>query len=339
MSAVRAVLSRAAERGPGGRRPARDHALRAATTVGVLAAAVLGFLCYHRLSWTVAASSDGAANALQARDMLQGNWLLRGWLVSDVSFYTTELPEYMLVELTRTLGPDVIHVSGAITYTLLVLTAGLLARGRARGGDGLARGPGEPDGDRRPGTGVVRGRPGARPGSRGRRLRLRLLAVLGPARRRGPDRRRADGGDRGQPGGLPAQHRTGNRAPVPPSQELAGWLVAHHLSYGLAGPEANITTVDSGGQVQLAMVIADGPSRVRPFWYQMKASWYDPRLHYADFLVTEIPGGNFDTVPPRVADRTFGPPAAVYHFLSGYTVMVWHRNLLARVEPLQRTLP
>ena len=72
------------------------------------------------------AASAGAANALQAWDMLHGNLLLRGWTVSDVSFYTTELPEYMGVELIRGLGSDVVHVA-ALTYTLLVLLAGLLA--------------------------------------------------------------------------------------------------------------------------------------------------------------------------------------------------------------------
>ncbi len=47
------------------------------------------FLGYLRVSWTVAATADGAAQALQARDMLAGNWLLHGWTLSDVSFYTT----------------------------------------------------------------------------------------------------------------------------------------------------------------------------------------------------------------------------------------------------------
>ena len=71
--------------------------------------------------------------------MLHGNWLLRGWTVGDVSYYTTELPEYMLVELIRGLGPDVIHVAAAVTYTLLVLLAGLLAKGRATGREGVVR--------------------------------------------------------------------------------------------------------------------------------------------------------------------------------------------------------
>jgi hypothetical protein len=73
-----------------------------------------------------AATSDGAAQALQARDMLAGNWLLHGWTLSDVSFYPTELAEYVLVELIHPLGTGVIHVAAAATYTLLVLSALLL---------------------------------------------------------------------------------------------------------------------------------------------------------------------------------------------------------------------
>ena len=71
--------------------------------------------------------------------MLHGNPLLRGWWTSDVSFYTTELPEYALVVAARGLSPDVVHICGALTYTLTVALAGLLARGRATGEAGLRR--------------------------------------------------------------------------------------------------------------------------------------------------------------------------------------------------------
>ena len=112
----------------------------AVALAAVTLAAGLLFLGYLRVSWTVAATSDGAAQALQARDMLAGNWLLHGWTLSDVSFYTTELPEYVLVELVRPFGAGFIHVAAAVTYTLLVLAACWLARGRARGMEGLVRG-------------------------------------------------------------------------------------------------------------------------------------------------------------------------------------------------------
>ena len=107
--------------------------------VGLAAAGVALYLCYLALSRTEEVTSDGASNALQAWAMLHGNPLLRGWTVTDVSFYTTELPEYMIVEWVRGLNADVLHASAAITYTLVVLTAGLLGRGRAKGREGMVR--------------------------------------------------------------------------------------------------------------------------------------------------------------------------------------------------------
>ena len=104
----------------------------------VLAAAVL-FFCYWRQSLAVPLSSDGSGNVLQAWAMLHGNLLLHGWWVSDVSFWTTELPQYMLIEAPARLGPWVVHAAAAMTYTLLVLLAALLARGSARGPAGWAR--------------------------------------------------------------------------------------------------------------------------------------------------------------------------------------------------------
>ncbi len=112
---------------------------RLSATALLLAAGGLLFLCYLRLSLSAPENSDGAANALQAWDLLHGNLLLHGWVLSDVSFYTTELPEYALLEAFRGLGAQVVNVAGALTYTLLVLAAALLAKGRATGGEGWVR--------------------------------------------------------------------------------------------------------------------------------------------------------------------------------------------------------
>ncbi len=120
--------------GPGRRRRARWF-----WVAGSVVVAVVLFVAYLRLSRTYAATSDGADQALQGWDMLHGNVLLHGWTMGDVTYYTTEIPEYALVELFRGLRGDVVHIAGAITYTLLVLTAGLLARGRATGREGLIR--------------------------------------------------------------------------------------------------------------------------------------------------------------------------------------------------------
>jgi hypothetical protein len=114
----------------------RPRLLRAG---GLLLAAAGLFILYFRQSRVASFNSDGAAQVLQAQDMLHGNLLLRGWWTGDVSFYTTELPEYMLVDLVRGLRPDVVHICGALTYTLTVLLAALLARGRAKGLAGVVR--------------------------------------------------------------------------------------------------------------------------------------------------------------------------------------------------------
>jgi hypothetical protein len=120
------VTTRAAVRPPGTARTRTRAIWRPA--VVVLAAAGLVALYWHQ-SQSVPPSSDGASNVLQAWAMLHGNLLLHGWRVSDVSFYTTELPQYALIESVLGLGAWVVHAGAAMTYTLLVLLAAVLARG------------------------------------------------------------------------------------------------------------------------------------------------------------------------------------------------------------------
>jgi hypothetical protein len=109
------------------------------TRAAFVAAGISLFIAYLGQARTMPTMSDGASQALQAWAMLHGNLLLHGWSLSDVSFYTTELPEYMLVELIRGLTPDVVHIAAALTYTLLVLLSGLLAKGTATGREGMIR--------------------------------------------------------------------------------------------------------------------------------------------------------------------------------------------------------
>jgi len=97
------------------------------------------FTCYWRQSQVTEVTSDGASVALQAWSMLHGNLLLHGWDLSDVSFYTTEIPQYLLIELVTGLGPWVVHIAAASTYTLLVLLAAAVAKGGTHGAEGLAR--------------------------------------------------------------------------------------------------------------------------------------------------------------------------------------------------------
>jgi hypothetical protein len=120
-------------------RPTPPWARRLAWPVLFVVAGVALFVAYLRQAQTVPVNSDGGSFALQAWDMLHGNVLLRGWTTADLTFYTTELPQYLLVELVHGLNADVIHIAGAMSYTLLVLGAALLARGQAAGREGAVR--------------------------------------------------------------------------------------------------------------------------------------------------------------------------------------------------------
>jgi hypothetical protein len=100
---------------------------------------VLLFFAYLTEASRLPIFSDGASQALQASDLLHGNLLLHGWVLSDVSFYTTEIPQYMLIELVRGLNPDVVHIAAAMTYALLVVLAAILAKGKSTGRESLIR--------------------------------------------------------------------------------------------------------------------------------------------------------------------------------------------------------
>src|SRR5580700_6357176 len=93
----------------------------------VFAAAL--FAMYLPLSRTSPENSDQANILLAASDMLHGNLLLHGWYLTDVSFYTTEVPQYALLEIFFGVHANTAHIAAAMTYTLAVLLAVLVARG------------------------------------------------------------------------------------------------------------------------------------------------------------------------------------------------------------------
>jgi hypothetical protein len=72
-------------------------------------------------------------------------------------------------------------------------------------------------------------------------------------------------------------------------------------------------------------------------WMSNK-SWYNPRLHYANFVVLDSAPGNFSYWEPvELIQKNFGRPARIYH-TGPYTIMVWHKNLLKDIPkqgPLQ----
>jgi len=137
-----------AERIAGG---AQDHAAPAAAprksarwgrwaaVAGFLLVIVVLFDAYLHVSKTYAENSDEANILLMAHDMLHGNVILHGWSVSDVPFISTELPQIALLVWMFGLHLNTAHIAAALTYTLVVAVAMLLAKGRARGWAAVAR--------------------------------------------------------------------------------------------------------------------------------------------------------------------------------------------------------
>ena len=67
---------------------------------------------------------------------------------------------------------------------------------------------------------------------------------------------------------------------------------------------------------------------LRPYPWESKASWYDPRSYRATFLVTDSQPGFFNYwEPSRTALAAYGAPARTYR-VGPYTVLVWDKNLL-----------
>ena len=116
----------------------RRHPRLLWVTVTVSIGLVL-FWCYLRQAQTYQLNADPAGQALQAWDMLHGNLLLSGWWLGDVSFYTIELPLNMIIESIIGLRPVEIHILAALIYTAVVVLAALLAKGSARGREGVVR--------------------------------------------------------------------------------------------------------------------------------------------------------------------------------------------------------
>jgi hypothetical protein len=116
------------------------------------------------------------------------------------------------------------------------------------------------------------------------------------------------------------------------SQDLADWLAANHLTYGLSSYGlANTTTLASGATVNLRPVswenddVAGGP-------YEFDKSWYDPTQHYANFVVLIQPPLPIDPIALWEVRVSFGKPQHIYYF-HRYTIMVFNQNLLTDLVP------
>ena len=121
--------------------------------------------------------------------------------------------------------------------------------------------------------------------------------------------------------------------PVPPmNQQLATWLAAHQLRYGLStywqSSVVSLTTGEHIMVVPVATATKTAGSLVRRDEWESAEDWYDPARHDANFIVQLTkPNGLPAFLPLASVANTFGRPARVYLF-GPYRILVWHKNLL-----------
>ena len=127
-------------------------------------------------------------------------------------------------------------------------------------------------------------------------------------------------------GGL--AHDVVRPAAPPDGTQVASWLQAHGLRYGLGGYwESSIVTVETGGQVKVRALLKN--TMQRDLWLA-EPSWYDPASQRANFIVLDSTPGYLYWEPRAMIAKYFGRPARVYH-VGPYTVLVWNRNLLPSI--------
>jgi hypothetical protein len=107
------------------------------------------------------------------------------------------------------------------------------------------------------------------------------------------------------------------------------WLKAHGLTYGLAGYwDGSVITVETGNQIQVRTVRLRH-NEITPYPWETKFSWFDPALHYANFVIVDYNDPPYLT--PKVR-QIFGKPALT-HRIGAFDILVYHKNLLTQVKP------
>ena len=119
------------------------------------------------------------------------------------------------------------------------------------------------------------------------------------------------------------------RSPMRPATvSLDAWLVAHKLTYGVAGYwDASIVTMQSGDRVRICSVNIG--NEVQAATYETNALWYDASRYDASFVVADSSGSH----TAAAFERYFGSPAATYR-VDSWLVLIYRTNLLRQVEPM-----
>src|SRR3954465_6100695 len=98
----------------------------------ILAALIALFFLPSRVARAYPVSSDDATGVLEASSVLQGNLLLRGWTVSNVSFATTDLPYSVVGVAMGGLAPALRRDVPSAVYAIAVGFAAVLAATTSR---------------------------------------------------------------------------------------------------------------------------------------------------------------------------------------------------------------
>lgn len=121
--------------------------------------------------------------------------------------------------------------------------------------------------------------------------------------------------------------------PVPPNPayQLATWLEAHNLHYGVAGYwESSAVTLASDNAVQVRPV--DNITGMSAYRWEIQISWFDANLHDANFVIANVdaPGDWFGMQPGQV-EKAFGAPQTI-SYVGPYAIMVYPFNILGRIK-------
>jgi len=115
------------------RDPPGSPGRRRLAVAGWAGGALVLFALLYRISLDWPFSSDWANISLQSWDMLHGQLLLHGWILSDAAFYTFEVPLGAIAEAVLGLNSVAAHVIPALTYLIVVVLAVCLAVSDSRG--------------------------------------------------------------------------------------------------------------------------------------------------------------------------------------------------------------
>ncbi len=118
----------------GGAGPKQALARAGVLGLGLAGVLVLGFVT-ARVANAYPVSSDDATGVLEAVAVLEGNPMLKGWTVSNVSFLATDLPFYVAGVAIEGVHPRLLREVPSAVYAILVgIAVVLAANGRRAAG-------------------------------------------------------------------------------------------------------------------------------------------------------------------------------------------------------------